>query len=177
MKMPPVYPAAGRRKRRMCVIAVQIICVGKLKEAYWRAACAEYGKRLGAFCRFTIEEVEESRLPDKPSQAQIAVALEKEGQRLLQRAQEAQIIALCIEGKELSSTALSEYMQREAVNGCGKLAFIIGGSWGLSQQVKQAAALRLSMSPMTFPHQLARVMLCEQVYRAFQIASNGKYHK
>ncbi len=158
--------------------SITILCVGKLKEAYWRDACAEYAKRLGAFCRFSVVEVEEERLPDKPSDAQIRQALQAEGRRLLAKAgPQAVLIPLCIEGKELSSPALSRWLEEQATAGRGGVAFVIGGSWGLSDEVKRAGALRLSMSPMTFPHQLARVMLCEQVYRAMQISAGGKYHK
>lgn len=158
--------------------SVTILCVGKLKEAYWRDAVAEYQKRLSAFCRLSIVEVEEERLPENPSPAQIAQTLTAEGRRLLARVPAgAAVIPLCIEGKELSSPVLAETLDRFAVDGCSHTVFIIGGSWGLSDEVKAAARLRLSMSPMTFPHQLARVMLLEQIYRAAQISSGGKYHK
>ena len=159
------------------MLTVRILCVGKCKEKYWREACAEYGKRLSAFCRFEVLEVDEERLPERPSKAQIESGLEQEGKRLLQKAGSTPIVALCIEGKELSSPQLAQYVERAAVNGASSLAFVIGGSWGLWEEGKRKAALRLSMSPMTFPHQLARVMLCEQIYRAFQIAHSGKYHK
>lgn len=158
--------------------SVTVLCVGKLKEKYWRDAVAEYEKRLSAFCRLSVVEVEEERLPESPSPAQIAQTLQAEGKRLLARVpQGAAIYALCIEGKELSSPALAESLDRLAVDGCSHTVFIIGGSWGLSDEVKAAARLKLSMSPMTFPHQLARVMLLEQIYRAAQISSGGKYHK
>ena len=159
------------------MLTVRILCVGKCKEKYWREACAEYGKRLSAFCRFEVLEVDEERLPERPSKAQIENGLEQEGKRLLQKAGSTPIVALCIEGKELSSPQLAQYVERAAVNGASSLAFVIGGSWGLWEEVKRKAALRLSMSRMHFPHQLARVMLCEQIYRAFQIAHSGKYHK
>ena len=159
------------------MLTVRILCVGKCKEKYWREACAEYGKRLSAFCRFEVLEVDEERLPERPSKAQIESGLEQEGKRLLQKAGSTPIVALCIEGKELSSPQLAQYVERAAVNGASSLAFVIGGSYGLAEDGKRKAALRLSMSPMTFPHQLARVMLCEQIYRAFQIAHSGKYHK
>lgn len=156
---------------------IRIVCVGKCKEKYWRDACAEYEKRLSAFCRFEILEVEEERLPDKPSQAQILQGLEQEGKRLLRKTGTSTMIALCVEGKELSSPELSQKLQGLGTSGVGAISFVIGGSWGLWEEVKKKAAFRLSMSPMTFPHQLARVMVCEQVYRAFQIMSGGKYHK
>lgn len=158
--------------------AITVLCVGKLKESYLREAAAEYQKRLSAFCRLEIVEVDEERLPDSPSPAQITRTLEAEGNRLLAKIPGgAAVFALCIEGKEMSSPALTETLDKLAVGGYGHTVFIIGGSWGLSDEVKRAATHRLSMSPMTFPHQLARVMLLEQLYRAAQISSGGKYHK
>ena len=160
------------------MLNVTLLCVGKLKEAYWRDACAEYEKRLGAFCRIRLVEVAEERLPDHPSAAQITATIEAEGKRLLdQLPKDCAVIPLCIEGKEMDSPALASRMQKMAVEGISHIAFAIGGSWGLSDAVKNRATLRLSMSPMTFPHQLARVMVLEQIYRAFQITSGGKYHK
>lgn len=157
---------------------VTLLCVGKLKEAYWRDACAEYEKRLGAFCKFRLIEVAEERLPDNPSPAQITATLEAEGKRLLEQIpKDSAVIPLCIEGKEMDSPGLAAKMQKLAVEGTSHFTFIIGGSWGLSDGVKSRAAWRLSMSPMTFPHQLARVMVMEQIYRAYQIVSGGKYHK
>lgn len=160
------------------MLNITLLCVGKLKEAYWRDACAEYEKRLGAFCRFRLIEVAEERLPDNPSAAHIAATIDAEGKRILdQLPKDCAVIPLCIEGKEMDSPALAARMQKMTVEGISHIAFIIGGSWGLSGAVKHRAALRLSMSPMTFPHQLARVMVMEQIYRAFQISSGGKYHK
>ena len=160
------------------MLNVTVLCVGKLKEAYWRDACAEYEKRLKPFCRFTLIEVAEERLPDNPSAAQISATIEAEGKRLLERLpKDCAVIPMCIEGKELNSPSLAARLDKLAVEGTSHIAFVIGGSWGLSEAVKSRAVLRLSMSPMTFPHQLARVMVLEQVYRAFQISSGGKYHK
>ena len=144
------------------MLNVMIICVGKLKEKFWTDACNEYAKRLKGFCSFSIIEVDEEKLPDTPSPAQIQNTLEKEGQRII---------------KQKSSEKFAKEISDLALNGASTFAFIIGGSWGLSDNVKKLSAIRLSMSEMTFPHQLARVMLCEQIYRAFQIISNGKYHK
>ena len=124
------------------MLTVRILCVGKCKEKYWREACAEYGKRLSAFCRFEVLEVDEERLPERPSKAQIESGLEQEGKRLLQKAGSTPIVALCIEGKELSSPQLAQYVERAAVNGASSLAFVIGGSWGLWEEVKRKAALR-----------------------------------
>lgn len=159
------------------MLTVQILCVGKLKEAYWRDACAEYTKRLQAFCRFSILELPESKLPEHPSDAQIAAALKSEGAKIRSAAGNSAVFALCIEGKQLSSEQLAEKINILTVTGTSSVSFLIGSSFGLCDEVKQSADFKLSMSPMTFPHQLARVMLCEQTYRAFQIMNNGKYHK
>lgn len=159
------------------MLTVQIICVGKLKEVYWKAACAEYEKRLRVFCNFSITELSECRLPDNPSAAQIEAALKTEGTSILSAAGNSHLFALCIEGKALSSEQLAEKVNTLAVNGTSTISFLIGSSFGLSDEIKKRADFRLSMSPMTFPHQLARVMLCEQIYRAFQIVNHGKYHK
>ncbi len=160
------------------MLNVTVLCVGKLKERYWQDACAEYVKRLGAFCRIQVTEVAEERLPEDPSAAQIAAVVEAEGRRLAEKLlRDGLIIALCIEGKELDSPGLATCFQKAAVEGKSHITLLIGGSYGLSSAVKSRAQLRLSMSPMTFPHQLARVMVLEQVYRAFQISGGGKYHK
>lgn len=160
------------------MLRVQILCVGNLKEGYWRDACAEYAKRMQAFCKFSVTEIAEARLPDAPSAAQIAQSLEAEGKQILAKIPaSAAVVALCIEGKPLSSTQLAEKIQQFANNGKSDIVLIIGGSFGLSDAVKARADFRLSMSPMTFPHQLARVMVSEQIYRAFQIMNGGKYHK
>ena len=159
------------------MLSITILCIGKLKEKYWREACEEYAKRLGAFCKFRIVELPESRLPECPSNAQIAEALNIEGEKILEAAKGSFLLPLCIEGKELSSLKLTETIQQVAVGGASAISFVIGSSFGLSDGVKQSGSFCLSMSAMTFPHQLARVMLCEQVYRAFQIMNHGKYHK
>lgn len=159
------------------MLEVRVICVGKLKEAYWRDACAEYAKRLGGFCRFSIVELPESRLPDDPSQAQIDAALRAEGEKILAAAKGGVVIPLCIEGQQATSEQLSAKLDAFALDGHSTLCFVIGSSFGLDRSVKQAGSWNLSMSRMTFPHQLARVMLCEQLYRAFQISHGGKYHK
>ena len=155
-----------------------VLCVGKLKERFWRDACDEYIKRLSAFCRAEVVEVEEERAPSDPSPAQLSQVVAAEGKRLLSKIPtDAAVIALCIEGKELSSPQLADALEVLAVGGVNRAVLVIGGSWGLSDEVKQRARLRLSMSPMTFPHQLARVMVLEQLYRAAQIQSGGRYHK
>ena len=156
---------------------IQLLCVGKLKEKYWCSACAEYEKRLSPFCRFSITEIPECRLPENPSPAQIENALEREGESLLQKARGTALVALCVEGRPVSSPEFAKMIEKFSLEGRGEISLLIGSSFGLSPKVKEAASFRLSMSEMTFPHQLARVMLCEQLYRAFQILHNGKYHK
>lgn len=155
---------------------IQIVAYGKLKERYLRDACAEYEKRLSRFCKFQCVELEPIALPEKPSEKAIAQALEKEGQALL-KYRKGWTIALCIEGKPIDSPALARQLQQAAVGGAQAVTFWIGSSYGLSPAVKQAADFRLSMSPMTFPHQLARVMLLEQIYRSYQILGGTPYHK
>lgn len=159
------------------MLTVNLICVGSLKENHWREACAEYLKRLSAFCSIAVLELPESRLPDRPSAAEISKALETEGKAILSKAGNGAVIPLCIEGKQLSSSGLAELLEDLALSGTSAVSFVIGSSYGLSDEVKQRGSKRLSMSRMTFPHQLARVMLLEQIYRAFTINRNGKYHK
>ena len=160
------------------MVSVTLLVVGKLKESYWREACAEYQKRMGSFCRLSVVEVEEYRLPDRPSPAQIQGGLEAEGKKLLQAIpQGAWVCALCIEGRELSSPQLAARLEQVTVGGKSQLVFVIGGSFGLHPSVKERAWVRLSMSPMTFPHHLARVMLLEQLYRGFKINEGSSYHK
>ncbi len=159
------------------MLTVNVICVGKLKESWLREGCAEYIKRLGAYCRLNMIELDEKRLPDQPSQAQLKAALDAEGAAILAAAGGSYIAAMCIEGAKLSSPGLSQRLDKLAVDGVSAVSFVIGSSFGLSERVKSAARLKLSMSDMTFPHQLARLMLLEQLYRAFQISTGGKYHK
>lgn len=159
------------------MMKINLVCVGKLKEAYWRDACLEYAKRLSQFCTFSVTEISECRLPANPSAAQITAALNEEGGRLLSVCSGSLIIALCIEGKEISSLQLAEKIESYGVQGYGALSFVIGSSYGLSGRLKESSDFLFSMSPLTFPHQLARVMVMEQIYRAFQITHHGKYHK
>lgn len=156
---------------------VQILALGKCKEGYLREACREYEKRLSRYCRLQITELEPVTLSQNPSEKEIAAALEKEGEELLKRAK-GYCIAMCIEGKQLTSPGLAEKLEQAAQGGdSGAVTFLIGSSYGLAPAVKQRAQLRLSMSAMTFPHQLARVMLLEQIYRGYQILAGTKYHK
>lgn len=139
------------------MVNIQLLCVGKLKEKHFSAACAEYQKRLGAFCKLTVTELPEVRLPEHPTPTQVEGALAREGEALLAKLpKSAKVIALCVEGVQLSSPALAAQMEQWMVEGASHLTLIIGGSFGLHPSVKEAAHLRLSMSPMTFPHHLAR---------------------
>lgn len=158
--------------------SVTILTVGRLREQYLRDGCAEYIKRLSAFCKLSVIELPECRVSDNPSDRELSAALRREGEAILAKLPaQGSAVALCIEGRELSSPALAERLSTLAVSGTSQVSFIIGGSWGLCESVKAACALRLSLSPMTLPHQLTRLVLLEQLYRAFSINANGKYHK
>ncbi len=153
---------------------VTLVCVGRLKEKFYLDAAAEYAKRLGRFCRLDIAELPEQRLPESPSPAQIQQALAREAEAVRGKLPpSAAVAALCVEGRLCSSEELARLLAAQT----GHLVFVIGGSYGLHDSVKAGADLRLSMSPMTFPHHLARVMLLEQIYRSFQILEGGRYHK
>ena len=157
---------------------VTIICTGKLKEKFYLDAAAEYAKRLSRFCTLTILELPEERLPESPSPAQIEAALAREADAVRAKLPAGcLLIAMCVEGQERSSEALARYLAEGAARGAGHIVFLIGSSYGMHPSLKQQADLRLSMSPMTFPHHLLRVMLLEQIYRAYQINAGSKYHK
>ena len=157
---------------------ITLITMGKLKEKFYISAAQEYTKRLSGYCRFTLVELPESRLPESPSPAEVQRALAAEAAAIRERLPRGgAIIALCIEGKPCSSVELSRRMEELAVAGKTQLTFLIGGSVGLDESLKRQADWRLSMSPMTFPHHLARIMLLEQIYRAYQISAGTKYHK
>lgn len=157
---------------------VTVLCVGKLKEKFYLEAAAEYVKRLQRFCKLELVELPESRLPESPSPAEVQRALAAEAAAIRERLPKGgAVIALCIEGKPCSSVELSRRMEELAVAGKTQLTFLIGGSVGLDEGIKKQADWRLSMSPMTFPHHMARIMLLEQIYRAYQIAAGTKYHK
>lgn len=160
------------------MLKVNIICVGRLKEDYLRGACSEYSKRLSSFCKLTIIEINEYKLPDSPSESQINKALSEEGKAILSKISDRSFtVSMCIEGNHVSSEKLSAQIDSLCTDGISELNFIIGGSFGLSDEVKRSSDFKMSMSKMTFPHQLARVMLLEQIYRGFMIAKGGKYHK
>lgn len=160
------------------MLNLTLACIGTLKEKYLRDAAAEYTKRLSPYCKLHIIEIGEARIPDNPSLAQISAGLAQEGTRLLAKIPPgAYTVALCIEGEMLSSEELGQRLNKTMVNGASQIAMVIGGSWGLSPEMKKKADSRLSLSRMTFPHQLTRILLLEQLYRAFQINAGGKYHK
>ena len=159
------------------MIKVTLIALGKLKESYLREAVLEYTKRLSRYCDLDIIELEPIKLPDAPSKAQIDAALEKEAEMIIKKIpKNCDVYPLCVEGKQFSSEELAEKVAELSQQGRG-IALIIGSSYGLSEQVKAIAKTRLSLSKMTFPHQLFRVMLLEQVYRAFKINEGSTYHK
>ena len=154
-----------------------IVCVGKMKEKYWRDAAAEYEKRLSRFLRLEMIELPDLPEPVNSSPAIEAQIRQKEGEVILAKLRPDDIVvALCIEGKQLDSVSLSAQLARYANTG-RRVAFVIGGSLGLSPEVVARANMKLSFSPMTFPHQLARIMLLEQVYRACKIGAGERYHK
>ncbi len=157
---------------------IKIICLGKLKEKYLKDAVDEYAKRISAYGKFEVCELTPVKLSDNPSQTEINATLEKEADEIKKRIPKGSFVfALCIEGKSKSSEAFAETIKNAALDGKSTVVFIIGSSYGLSPEIKALADNKLSFSPMTFPHQLMRVMLSEQIYRAFQIINNGKYHK
>ena len=157
---------------------VTIVCVGKLKEAYWRGAIEEYSKRLGRYMKLEIVELPDEKAPETMSPAQEDEVRQKEGLRILKAVKEdAFAVALAIEGKSLSSEGLADFIAEKAVRGVSHMVFIIGGSLGLSQDVMNRADFSLSFSPMTFPHQMMRVILLEQIYRAEKINRKEPYHK
>ena len=159
------------------MIKVTIIALGKLKEKYLRDATAEYEKRLSRYCQLDIVEIEPIRLPEKPSHAEIDAALEKEAQLIFKKIpKNSEVFALCVEGKQLSSEGLAQSVLNLSQQGRG-IALIIGSYYGLSERVKQISQTRLSLSKMTFTHQMARLILCEQLYRAMKINNGEKYHK
>ena len=160
------------------MLNIRLICVGRIKEKYYADAAREYSKRLGAFCKLEVEELPESRLSERASDAQRETALLKEASAVENKIPKgAFVIALCVEGTQLTSEGLSRLIEQRAGLGCSKICMVVGGSEGLHERIKNRADLRLSMSEMTFPHHLARVILLEQIYRSFTIQEGGNYHK
>ena len=157
---------------------ITLIAMGKLKEKFYLNAAAEYEKRMKGYCQFKLLELPEVRLPDNPSPAEIAAGLEKEADLILTKIPKgAWFCILTPEGKLLSSEALASKMQEIKLSGKSSACFLIGSSFGIAPRIKEQADFKLSMSPMTFPHHLARVMVLEQLYRAEAINAGSKYHK
>ena len=157
---------------------ITIVCVGKIKEKFYRDAVEEYKKRLGRYCKMQIVEVADEKTPDKASEALENQIKEKEGNRILSHISDSDyVIALAINGKERDSVELAEHIRSLGLHGKSSLAFVIGGSLGLSEEVLKRADEKLSFSKMTFPHQLMRVILAEQIYRSYRIIHGEPYHK
>ncbi len=157
---------------------ITVVCVGKIKEKFYRDAVSEYEKRLGRYCRLEFLEVSDEKTPDGAGRALEEQIKEKEGRRLLEKIREdAFVCTLEIEGKRLTSEGFAGWMEGLAVKGTSHIVFVIGGSLGLHESVRRRADMALSFSDMTFPHQLMRVILVEQIYRAFRIMQGAPYHK
>lgn len=157
---------------------IELLCVGKLKEKYLTMACDEYSKRLSRFCKLHITELKDESVGDQAAPSQIVQAMEKEGERLLSYISPRDyVVSLCVEGKNLSSEEFAEKMLDINQLGASRLVLVIGGSNGLAEAVKKRSDFKLSFSKMTFPHQLMRVILLEQLYRTFKINANETYHK
>ena len=160
------------------MLNIKFICVGKLRERFYIDAFNEYARRLSAYCKFECAELNETKLGDKPSDKEIENALVRESADIEKAIpKDAYVIAMCVGAKQLKSEELAQKINSLAFSGSGKICFIIGGSFGMAESVKQRADMRLGMSEMTFPHHLARVMLTEQIYRSFKIIEGSRYHK
>ena len=165
-------------ERKVQKLKITILTVGKLKESYWKLAIAEYSKRLGLYTKLEIVEVEDEKTLDQASDLLCEQIKDKEGDRLLARCpKDGYVIALAIDGKQYDSVALSKHLEKLTVAGRSHLVFVIGGSLGLSKKVLARADEKLSFSALTFPHQMMRVILLEQIYRCFRIQKNEPYHK
>lgn len=156
---------------------VTVIAVGKLKEGYLRDGCKEYIKRLGAYAKVNVIEINEEKCSDNPSDSEIKNVIKKEGERIIAKIPKGSaVIPLCIEGREYDSREFSGLIENISLSN-SHICFVIGGSFGLDDSVKQAGKIKLSFGKMTLPHQLARMVLLEQIYRGFSIMNNSKYHK
>lgn len=157
---------------------ITVLTVGKVKEKFYRQAIEEFQKRLSRYCKLEIVEVSDEKTPDHASETEERLIKEKEGQRILKYIREdAWVCALAIEGKMLDSVELSEKLEQMGISGVSHMIFVIGGSLGLADEVLKRADFKLSFSKMTFPHQLMRVILLEQIYRAYRIMQGEPYHK
>ena len=160
------------------MLQINILYVGNIKDKFYAEAVREYEKRLSAFCKVKNIELKEEKPPENPSDAEIALVIRKEGDRLLEAMpKKGYKIALCVEGTQISSEELANKMSSVTVSGDSEITFIIGGAFGMDERVKKAANYRLSISKMTFTHRMMRVILAEQIYRALNILSGGNYHK
>jgi len=160
------------------MIQITVISVGKIKEKYFVSAIEEYEKRLKRYASMNLIELKDEAVPDTLSENERRIVLEKEGQRIIEKIPHGSyVVALCVEGKQISSEELSEFINNSALSGKSHITFIIGGSLGLSDEVKKKADFKLSFSKMTFPHRLMKVILMEQIYRAFTIIEGKTYHK
>ena len=160
------------------MLSVRLVCVGKMRERFYIDAFAEYAKRLRAYCKLDCVELAEQRLSEQPSQKEILAALEAESADIMKNIPpDAYVVAMCVEGRQMKSEGMAKLIAERENSGKPKLCFIVGGSFGLDERVKESADFRLSMSEMTFPHHLARVMLAEQIYRGFKINEGSRYHK
>lgn len=157
------------------MVKVNVIAVGKVKEDYFSKAIAEYSKRLSRYCKFNVIEVKEKNIVTEPNDAEISEILKRESEDI-KKELKGYTVAMAIEGKKINSTSLATLIEK-ASNSYGEITFVIGGSYGIDQSVKNSCSERVSFSDMTFPHTLFRVMLVEQIYRAFTILNDGKYHK
>lgn len=157
---------------------INIIAVGKIKEEFLKKACGEYAKRLSRFCKLNIIEVADEPMSDRPQESEKEAVLKKEGAKILHAIKNADVlVSLCVEGKQMPSEQFAGFIKDSCVRGANTFTFVIGGSLGLSEEIKKKSQMRLSFSEMTFPHQLMRVVLLEQIYRAFKINANESYHK
>ena len=154
---------------------IRLITVGKLKEKYWTDAAGEYAKRLSRFCTLEQIQLDDKKIPADASDAECTKILEAEGEEILKKIGSKKFVALCIEGRSMTSEDFARMVEAEKMQ--GEMTFVIGSSMGLSDKVKAAASHKMSFSPMTFPHQMAKIILLEQIYRAFKINANEKYHK
>lgn len=160
------------------MLGISLICVGRMREKHYVDAFSEYRKRLMSVCKFELREIPEVKLPDSPSEASIRAALHKEADEIRKNIPRMSlVVAMCVEGIKLSSVDFAGFLAKSGGNGNSRICFVVGGSYGLHEGLTGMADMRLSMSDMTFPHHLARVMLAEQIYRGFSLLGGTKYHK
>lgn len=160
------------------MIRISIICVGKIKEKYWLDAIAEYSKRLSRYCKLSIIEVADEKTPDEASEAECNIIKQKEAERIIKKLENGALVCtLEISGKRFTSEGFADFLQTSAARGASHIQFVIGGSLGLHHSVLERSNLGISFSDMTFPHQMMRVILLEQVYRSYRIINGEPYHK